>query len=70
MTVHPPKPEASPDMEAAQAVPDVHAAKAALATLRAWAESADPTEVARLDPAIARLLPCRARPGGISARAR
>uniref|UniRef100_UPI0035ADB7A0 GTP cyclohydrolase FolE2 n=1 Tax=Paenirhodobacter enshiensis TaxID=1105367 RepID=UPI0035ADB7A0 len=57
MTVHPPKPEVPPDVPAAKAAPDVHAAKAALATLRAWAESADPTEVARLDPAIARLLP-------------
>ncbi|RBP90340.1 GTP cyclohydrolase I [Rhodobacter sp. 140A] len=37
--------------------PDTEAAKAALATLRAWAERADPVEVARLDPAIARLLP-------------
>ncbi|MCX7890357.1 MAG: GTP cyclohydrolase FolE2 [Rhodobacteraceae bacterium] len=32
----------------------------ALATLRRWAASADPVEVARLDPAIARLLPSRA----------
>jgi GTP cyclohydrolase I len=37
--------------------PDRAAAEAALATLRAWAERADPVEVARLDPAIARLLP-------------
>ncbi|MCX8509104.1 MAG: GTP cyclohydrolase, FolE2/MptA family, partial [Rhodobacteraceae bacterium] len=35
-------------------------ANEALAVLRAWAEKADPTEVARLDPAIARLLPGRA----------
>ncbi|MDW4550431.1 GTP cyclohydrolase FolE2 [Defluviimonas sp. D31] len=34
-------------------------AERALAVLRAWAERADPTEVARLDPAIARLLPGR-----------
>ncbi len=34
-------------------------AERALATLRAWAGSADPTEIARLDPAIARLLPGR-----------
>lgn len=39
--------------------PDKEAAKAALETLRAWATSADPVEVARLDPAIARLLPGR-----------
>jgi GTP cyclohydrolase I len=32
----------------------------ALATLRLWAAKADPSEVARLDPAIARLLPGRA----------
>ncbi|MFO1175976.1 MAG: GTP cyclohydrolase FolE2 [Paracoccaceae bacterium] len=32
----------------------------ALETLRRWAAKADPTEVARLDPAIARLLPDRA----------
>ncbi len=38
-------------------LPDSSDAKAALEVLRAWAESADPTEVARLDPAIARLLP-------------
>ncbi|MFN0114714.1 MAG: GTP cyclohydrolase FolE2 [Paracoccaceae bacterium] len=31
----------------------------ALATLRAWAAAADPAEIARLDPAIARLLPGR-----------
>lgn len=37
--------------------PDRKTAEAALATLRAWAERADPVEVARLDPAIARLLP-------------
>ncbi|MCA0045208.1 GTP cyclohydrolase FolE2 [Celeribacter litoreus] len=36
---------------------DRAAAEAALATLRAWAETATPTEVAELDPAIARLLP-------------
>jgi GTP cyclohydrolase I len=34
-------------------------AEQALAVLRAWAKAADPTEVARLDPAIARLLPGR-----------
>ncbi len=32
----------------------------ALALLRRWAAAADPTEVAQLDPAIARLLPDRA----------
>ncbi len=32
-------------------------AEEALATLRAWAEAADPVEVAALDPSIARLLP-------------
>ncbi|MCB2131612.1 MAG: GTP cyclohydrolase I FolE2 [Rhodobacteraceae bacterium] len=39
--------------------PDRDAAAAALAVLRAWASRADPAEVARLDPAIARLLPDR-----------
>ncbi|RME14305.1 MAG: GTP cyclohydrolase I FolE2 [Alphaproteobacteria bacterium] len=39
--------------------PDGTEARRALETLRAWAASADPTEVARLDPAIARLLPGR-----------
>ncbi|WP_284163622.1 GTP cyclohydrolase FolE2 [Frigidibacter sp. SD6-1] len=34
-------------------------AEEALEVLRAWAAKADPTEVARLDPAIARLLPGR-----------
>ncbi|MFT3690656.1 GTP cyclohydrolase FolE2 [Paenirhodobacter sp.] len=38
-------------------LPDSDEAKAALEVLRAWAEAADPAEVARLDPAIARLLP-------------
>ncbi|KEO60487.1 GTP cyclohydrolase FolE2 [Thioclava indica] len=37
--------------------PDANEAKTALETLRAWAALADPVEVARLDPAIARLLP-------------
>ncbi|KFE33776.1 GTP cyclohydrolase FolE2 [Thioclava atlantica] len=37
--------------------PDSDEAKEALETLRAWAAKADPVEVARLDPAIARLLP-------------
>ncbi|HEY0275359.1 MAG TPA: GTP cyclohydrolase FolE2 [Paenirhodobacter sp.] len=37
--------------------PDTEEAKAALDVLRAWAAQADPAEVARLDPAIARLLP-------------
>ncbi|KEP70776.1 GTP cyclohydrolase [Thioclava dalianensis] len=37
--------------------PDEQDARAALDTLRAWAAQADPVEVARLDPAIARLLP-------------
>ena len=41
-----------PDHEPARAE-----AEAALATLRRWAAAADPVEVARLDPAIARLLP-------------
>ncbi len=39
--------------------PEREAAEQALATLRAWAAQADPAEVARLDPAIARLLPGR-----------
>lgn len=39
--------------------PDRQAAEAALALLRQWAETADPTEVALLDPAVARLLPGR-----------
>ncbi len=39
------------------AAPGKAAAEAALETLRAWAEQADPAEVAGLDPAIARLLP-------------
>jgi len=37
--------------------PDSDEAKAALEVLRAWAAQATPTEVAQLDPAIARLLP-------------
>jgi GTP cyclohydrolase I len=37
--------------------PDTDEAKAALDVLRRWAEIADPVEVARLNPAIARLLP-------------
>ncbi|MEP2717584.1 GTP cyclohydrolase FolE2 [Pseudophaeobacter sp.] len=40
--------------------PDRKEAEAALALLRQWAETADPTEVAQLDPAVARLLPGRA----------
>ena len=39
--------------------PNRDEAAEALALLRRWAEKADPTEVARLDPAIARLLPGR-----------
>ena len=39
--------------------PDRSAAEAALALLRKWATSADPSEVAQLDPAVARLLPGR-----------
>ncbi len=39
--------------------PDTDEAKAALKLLRQWAAHADPVEVARLDPAIARLLPGR-----------
>ena len=39
--------------------PDGEDARDALDTLRAWARSADPAEVAALDPAIARLLPER-----------
>ena len=39
--------------------PDRTDAEQALAVLRAWAAAADPVEVARLDPAIARLLPGR-----------
>lgn len=38
-------------------MPDYDAAKAALETLRAWAAQASPAELARLDPALARLLP-------------
>jgi GTP cyclohydrolase I len=41
------------------ATPDTDEAKRALETLRAWARSADPSEVAKLDPAISRLLPDR-----------
>ncbi len=37
--------------------PDAKDAAEALSVLREWAASADPVEVARLDPAIARLLP-------------
>lgn len=40
-------------------MPDTDDAKAALETLRLWAASATPSEVAQLDPAIARLLPER-----------
>jgi GTP cyclohydrolase I len=39
--------------------PNLDEAEEALAILRAWAAKADPAEVARLDPAIARLLPGR-----------
>ena len=46
----------TPDLSEA---PDRHAAEEALAVLRQWAEAADPTEVAQLDPAVARLLPGR-----------
>ena len=42
------------------AAPDGEDARDALDTLRAWARTADPAEVAALDPAIARLLPERA----------
>jgi GTP cyclohydrolase IB len=41
------------------AAPDADEAKHALETLRVWARGADPSEVARLDPAISRLLPER-----------
>jgi len=41
------------------AAPDEGDARDALETLRAWARGADPAEGARLDPAIARLLPER-----------
>ncbi len=40
--------------------PDENDAAAALDVLRAWARSATATEVAQLDPAIARLLPDQA----------
>ena len=40
--------------------PDQEAAETALDVLRAWARAASPTEIAQLDPAIARLLPDRA----------
>ena len=46
-----------PDLDCA---PDRDDAADALKVLRAWAESATPTEIAQLDPAIARLLPDRA----------
>ncbi len=39
--------------------PNRDEAAEALSVLRKWAAKADPTEVARLDPAIARLLPGR-----------
>ncbi len=39
--------------------PDTEDARQALETLRDWARGAEPSEVARLDPAIARLLPER-----------
>lgn len=39
--------------------PDRQDAEAALALLRQWADAATPTEVAQLDPAVARLLPDR-----------
>jgi GTP cyclohydrolase I len=39
--------------------PDRNDAAEALKVLRAWAAAADPVEVARLDPAVARLLPGR-----------
>ncbi|MBW0158815.1 GTP cyclohydrolase FolE2 [Sedimentimonas flavescens] len=42
------------------AMPDTDEAKAALEVLRAWAGQASETEIAQLDPAIARLLPERA----------
>ncbi|MCE5974624.1 GTP cyclohydrolase FolE2 [Sinirhodobacter sp. WL0062] len=42
------------------AMPDTDEAKAALEVLRAWAAQASETEIALLDPAIARLLPERA----------
>ena len=35
--------------------PDREAAKAALATLRAWSQKATPAEIAALDPAVARM---------------
>ena len=49
--------EMTPNIAAA---PDTEAARDALDTLRTWARTADPVEVAALDPAIARLLPERA----------
>src|SRR5690606_19629098 len=39
--------------------PDRDAAEEALSVLRTWAATADPAEIAALDPAIARLLPGR-----------
>lgn len=48
MNIHNPQHAEGPDREEAQA---------ALATLRSWAAAASPTDVAELDPAIARLLP-------------
>ncbi len=41
-------------------VPDQQEAEAALALLRKWAKTVTPTELAQLDPALARLLPGRA----------
>jgi GTP cyclohydrolase I len=53
MNVHNPNIEALPDLQDAQDALDV---------LRRWAESATETEIATLDPAIARLLPDRPLP--------
>ncbi len=51
-----PGPESGPESDP-ETGPDREQAAQALATLRAWAQGAHPTEVAALDPAIARLLP-------------
>ena len=48
MNIHTPKLNVLPELEDAEK---------ALETLKAWARSATPTEIALLDPAIARLLP-------------
>ena len=50
MNIHTPKLDSTPDLEDAER---------ALETLKSWALTATPTEIAQLDPAVARLLPGR-----------